>query len=196
VVRRLHREADAASTPAASSHIVFIVRDDQAQADIVFQTSDTTWQAYNQYGGKSLYVGGPAHESRAAPTRSATTGPITTRTTTPEDFLFNAEYPDDSLPSKSNGLQRQPTFSGVDTDRTGATELTRHKIFFVDRARRVLVGPAARQRRGGRGGAGVSLAFFSGNEVFWKTRWGSQYRRVEYGRTGRWSATRKRTPNA
>ena len=31
------------------SHIVFVVRDDQAQADILFQTSDTTWQAYNTY---------------------------------------------------------------------------------------------------------------------------------------------------
>jgi hypothetical protein len=38
-----------------SSHIVFIVRDDARQADIVVQTSDTTWQAYNQYGGGSLY---------------------------------------------------------------------------------------------------------------------------------------------
>jgi len=31
-----------------TSHIVFIVRDDSRTADIVFQTSDTTWQAYNQ----------------------------------------------------------------------------------------------------------------------------------------------------
>src|SRR6185436_8298862 len=42
-----------------ASHIVFIVRDDARQADFVFQTSDTTWQAYNQYGGGSLYCGGP-----------------------------------------------------------------------------------------------------------------------------------------
>src|SRR6185295_19276881 len=42
-----------------SSHIVFIVRDDARQADAVMQTSDTTWQAYNRYGGGSLYCGGP-----------------------------------------------------------------------------------------------------------------------------------------
>ena len=42
-----------------ASHIVFIVRDDARQADLVFQTSDTTWQAYNQYGGGSLYCNGP-----------------------------------------------------------------------------------------------------------------------------------------
>src|SRR5438045_4908846 len=30
------------------------------RSDLLFQTSDTTWQAYNQYGGNSLYVGAPA----------------------------------------------------------------------------------------------------------------------------------------
>ena len=42
-----------------ASHIVFVVRDDSSHSDLLFQTSDTTWQAYNQYGGNSLYVGGP-----------------------------------------------------------------------------------------------------------------------------------------
>ena len=42
-----------------ASHMVFIVRDDARKADVVMQTSDTTWQAYNQYGGGSLYCGGP-----------------------------------------------------------------------------------------------------------------------------------------
>src|SRR5690606_11719596 len=45
-----------------SSHIVFIVRDDASDSDLLFQTSDATWQAYNVYGdnssnGKSLYTG-------------------------------------------------------------------------------------------------------------------------------------------
>ena len=43
-----------------ASHIVFIVRDDGGNSDLLFQTSDTTWQAYNRYGGNSLYVGSPA----------------------------------------------------------------------------------------------------------------------------------------
>ena len=37
------------------SHIVFIVRDDTRQADVQFQSADTTWQAYNRYGGVSTY---------------------------------------------------------------------------------------------------------------------------------------------
>ena len=43
-----------------ASHIIFIVRDDAGSSDLLFQTSDTTWQAYNSYGGNSLYVGSPA----------------------------------------------------------------------------------------------------------------------------------------
>jgi hypothetical protein len=43
-----------------SSHVVFVVRDDTAGSDLLFQTSDTTWQAYNSYGGNSLYTGSPA----------------------------------------------------------------------------------------------------------------------------------------
>src|SRR5439155_25687057 len=33
---------------AGSSHVVFVVRDDDGHSDLLFQTSDTTWQAYNQ----------------------------------------------------------------------------------------------------------------------------------------------------
>ncbi len=40
-----------------ASHIVFIVRDDAGGSDMLFQTADTTWHAYNTYGGNSLYVG-------------------------------------------------------------------------------------------------------------------------------------------
>src|SRR5437868_4510008 len=35
---------------AGASHIPFIVRDDARASDLLFQTSDTTWQAYNRFG--------------------------------------------------------------------------------------------------------------------------------------------------
>ena len=44
---------------SGENHIPFVVRDDDGHSDLLFQTSDTTWQAYNQYGGNSLYVGSP-----------------------------------------------------------------------------------------------------------------------------------------
>jgi hypothetical protein len=37
------------------SYINFVVRDRKSRADYLFQTSDTTYQAYNNWGGKSLY---------------------------------------------------------------------------------------------------------------------------------------------
>ena len=62
--------------PSDGSHVFFVVRDDASQSDVYYQTSDTTWQAYNDYGGNSLYR---AARCRAAapPARrwSATTGP-------------------------------------------------------------------------------------------------------------------------
>ena len=49
------RLANALREPRAS-HIYFVVRDDERVADILFQTADTTWQAYNRYGGHSTYA--------------------------------------------------------------------------------------------------------------------------------------------
>jgi len=41
------------------SHITFVVRNEASRSAVLFQTSDSTWQAYNNYGGSSLYQGGP-----------------------------------------------------------------------------------------------------------------------------------------
>jgi hypothetical protein len=37
------------------SYIVFVVRDDSSSSDYLFQSSVTTYQAYNNWGGKALY---------------------------------------------------------------------------------------------------------------------------------------------
>ena len=152
---------------SGGSHIVFVVRDDAAAADIVMQTSDTTWQAYNTYGGNSLYVGGPG-TSPARAFKVSYNRPITTRGTTPEDFLFNAEYPMVRW-LEANGYDVS-YMSGADTDRYGATELPRHRVFLAaghdeywSAAQRGNV-EAARA-------VGVSLAFLTGNGMFWKARW-------------------------
>ena len=79
-IARLVRE----DGPAGASHMIFVVRDDDGGSEILFQTSDTTWQAYNRWGGNSLYWGDgrlrpapPTPKLPAARTRSATTGPST-----------------------------------------------------------------------------------------------------------------------
>ena len=38
-----------------SSQIPFVVRNDSSHSEVLLQTSDETWEAYNAYGGNSLY---------------------------------------------------------------------------------------------------------------------------------------------
>ena len=146
-----------------ASHIVFVVRDDDGGSDILFQTSDTTWQAYNDYGGNSLYVGQPAGRAYAV----SYNRPFVTRDVYPEDWVFNAEYPMVRW-LEMNGYDVSYS-TGVDSDRLG-NELLEHQLFlsvghdeYWSAAQRTNV-EAARD-------AGLNLAFFSGNEIFWKTRW-------------------------
>jgi hypothetical protein len=150
-----------------ASHIVFIVRNDASAADVVYQTSDPTWQAYNPYGGNSLYVGGPGTSPGRA-YKVSYNRPFATRTYDGgPDWLFNAEYPTVRW-LEQNGYDVS-YISGVDTDRAG-TLLLNHKVFmsvghdeYWSAAQRTNVETAR--------GAGVNLMFLSGNEVFWKTRW-------------------------
>ena len=130
---------------------------------MLFQTSDTTWQAYNQYGGNSLYTGSPP----AGPTRSATTGRSPPARAAPEDWVFNAEYPMVRW-LEPNGYDVSYS-SGVDTDRRGA-ELLEHKVFMSVGHDEYWSGQQRANVEAARA-AGVNLAFFSGNEIFWKTRW-------------------------
>jgi WD40 repeat protein len=147
-----------------ASHIVFIVRDDASQSDILFQTSDTTWQAYNTYGGNSFYRGSPAGRAyklsynRPFNTRSNDNG---------ADWLFNAEYPMVRW-LEANGYDVTYT-TGVDTDRRG--NLVMNHNAFLSVGHDEYWSKTQRDNIEAARAAGIHLAFFSGNEVFWKTRW-------------------------
>ena len=151
-----------------ASHIVFVVRDDDGNSDLLFQTSDTTWQAYNQFGGNSLYVGNPVGRAY----KVSYNRPFTTRGTGAEDWVFNAEYP------MVRWLERNgydvSYFTGVDTDARGA-ELLEHKGFLSVGHDEYWSGTQRANVEAARN-AGVDMAFFSGNEVFWKTRWENNHR--------------------
>ncbi|PZN55340.1 MAG: hypothetical protein DIU65_06355, partial [Proteobacteria bacterium] len=151
--------------------IPFIVRDDEAPSDITFQTSDTTWQAYNWWGGYNFYGGidQGGHQGRASAV--SYNRPIITRdggfAAGPQDFIFGAEYPAIRW-LEQNGYDIN-YISGIDTARSGE-QLLNSKIFLsvghdeywsADQRSNV---EAARD-------AGVNLAFLSGNEVYWETRW-------------------------
>ncbi len=149
--------------PAGASHVFFVVRDDDGRSDLLFQTSDTTWQAYNAYGGNSLYTGSPAGRAY----KVSYNRPFTTRQNAPEDWVFNAEYPMVRF-MESNGYNVSYS-SGIDTARRGA-ELLEHKVFMSVGHDEYWSGPQRANVEAARA-AGVHLAFMSGNEIFWKTRW-------------------------
>ncbi|WP_046864563.1 DUF4082 domain-containing protein [Microvirga massiliensis] len=153
---------------SGASLIPFIVRDDNSQSDIIFQTSDTTWQAYNSWGGNSLYTGSPAGRAyKVSYNRPFITRGDPTGQGGPRDFLFDSEYPMIRwLEQNGYGVSY---LSGIDTDRLGA-ELREHKAFLSVGHDEYWSGQQRANVEAARD-AGVNLAFFSGNEVFWKTRW-------------------------
>ena len=154
-------------TGGGASHVVFVVRDDASTSDILFQTSDTTWQAYNNYGGNSLYAGGPGTNPNRA-YKVSYNRPFATRgVDNGQDWLFNAEYPMLRW-LEANGYHVSYT-TGVDSDRRGNL-ISNHRIFLSVGHDEYWSGGQRANVEAARN-TGVHLAFFSGNEVFWKTRW-------------------------
>ncbi|HET9648994.1 MAG TPA: N,N-dimethylformamidase beta subunit family domain-containing protein [Microlunatus sp.] len=152
------------SNNSSESHVTFIVRNDAGHSDLFFQTSDTTWQAYNTYGGNSLYVGNPAGRAY----KVSYNRPFNTNSgVESHDFVWNAEYPMVRF-LEANGYDVSYT-TGVDTERRGDL-IKNHKTFLSVGHDEYWSGNQRANVEAARD-AGVNLAFFSGNEVFWKTRW-------------------------
>ncbi len=158
-----------------ASQIPFVVRDDAGASDMLVRTSDATWQAYNAYGGNSLYSC-----TVACPPGSpnAYKGAFSVSYNRPFDgtvqdsgrsYLFYAEYQMIRFIER-NGYDVSYT-SQADADANAAV-LRNHKMI-VSSAHDEYWSAGERTNIEAARDAGVSLAFFSGNEVFWKTRWQS-----------------------
>ncbi len=154
---------DGADWNGGANHIVFVVRDDTRGSDLLFQTSDSTWQAYNKFGGYSLYSGGP--NGRAY--KVSYNRPFITRSTSPQDWVFNSEYPMVRW-LEANGYDVSYT-TDVDSDRRGS-ELLEHDVFMSVGHDEYWSGQQRANVEAARD-AGVHMAFFSGNAIYWKTRW-------------------------
>ncbi|MBX5015725.1 DUF4082 domain-containing protein [Rhizobium lentis] len=163
---------------AGQNHIPFVVRDDDSQSDVVFQTADQTWQAYNGWGGANLYGGnGPATGQGAGRAYAVSYNrPIATRGGVgtyagPQDYLFGAEYAGIYW-LEQNGYDVS-YLSGVDVDRYGSL-LLNHKTY-IDAGHDEYWSGQQRTNVEAARDAGVNLMFWSGNEVYWRTRWGNAY---------------------
>ncbi len=155
-----------------SNHIVFIVRNDARNSDIYFPMPDATWVAYNGYGGNSLYNGTTSwpegHAVKVSYNRPIF--PYNSNFNTDgrqSDWYMNAEYPMIRWLER-NGYDVTYT-CGNDVARNGSRLLNHKILLFVahdeywSKEQRENVEYARDQ--------GVHLAFFTGNDVYWKTRW-------------------------
>ncbi len=147
---------------------MFVVRDDARPSDLVFQSSVTTFAAYNNWGGKSLYAfnsaGGPAH--KVSFDRPYAMAPYGIRLDGAGDFLRRWEY------NALRWLEREgydvTYITDVDTHERGDA-LLRHRVFlsighdeYWSWAMRDHV-EAARDR-------GINLVFLGANASFWQIR--------------------------
>ena len=160
----------------AESQIPFVVRNDSSHSEILLQTSDATWEAYNDYGGNSLYtctVACPPGEPEGYKAAYAVSynRPFDGSFATDggSSYLYYAEY-QMMYWLEENGYNVSYT-SEDEVDHSGSL-LKNHKVFissghdeYWSEGQRANVESAL--------AAGVNLAFFSGNEMFWKTRWGA-----------------------
>jgi len=170
-----HLVRDDAQDPGGDSLIPFVVRNDASHSAVILQTSDATWEAYNTYGGNSLYqctVACPPGDPNGYKGADAVSYNRPFHTCDDDEgrsCLFYAEWPMIMF-LEQNGYD--VSYTSESDVASNASLLLNHKLFissghdeYWSASQRANV-TAARD-------AGVNLAFFSGNEIFWKTRWGA-----------------------
>lgn len=168
---------------AETSHVIFVVRDDARFADVLLKTSDMTWQAYNAFGGmdadllvgNSLYYGTAVNQYNSDRAKVVSYDrPIVNRAS--EDVAYGAVSNSTFFNSEiaavawleRNGYDVK-YYGSIDAaadaagnkliDKTSVAISVGHDEYWTQAM--VDGWSAARD-------AGVSLVFWSGNEVFWR----------------------------
>jgi hypothetical protein len=160
-----------------ASHIIFVVRKDSGTSNLLFKTSDSTWQAYNWYGGsgtgapgqgQSLYGCAQSINDACRAFKVSYNRPFDDRgTNTQQDFFFAAEYPMVRW-LEANGYDVS-YISSIDADRNSSLLLQHKALLSVGHDE--YWSPNMRSGFETARGNGIHLGFFSGNEMFWKIRW-------------------------
>ena len=164
LARLTNREA---AGPTDQSFIAFVVRDDARAAPIVFQSSVTTFAAYNNWGGKSLYGfnSGNAPARKVSFDRPYAANPYGVQLDGAGDFLRRWEY------NAVRFLERDGydlTYL-TDVDTHERSDLRRRRVFLS-------VGHdeywswAARAHVEAARDAGVHLVFLGADACYWQIR--------------------------
>jgi hypothetical protein len=157
-------------------YVTFVVRDDAAQADIIYKTSDTTWgAAYNHYGTKANIHGGDVYGTGGAlgaiQDRTHAVDyhrPVLTMKGCVQTFWWACELPLIRWLERNGYTVKYIT--SADLDKYGRSLLQKGKIFISSGHDEYWTTPMRDAVENWRDlDAGKSL-FLSGNEVFWRAR--------------------------
>jgi hypothetical protein len=140
----------------------FVIRNDGSHSDVVVQTDDETWQAYNKWGGRNLYDGdGPAPDGRAY--QVSYNRPLDIGG---DNGVYGSEF--EMLSWLERNGYDVSYLSGLDVS-TRPSDLLNHKMFMSSGHDEYWTQDQFTNALSARK-AGVHETFFSGNEVSWKTR--------------------------
>ena len=149
--------------------IPFIVRNDGTTSDLLFQTSDTTWEAYNPWGGYNLYQG-PSGSNVDRAYAVSYNRPIAMNVSAneaqPPDFLFGEEYA--AIYWLEQNGYNVSYISGIDAA-TNAALLLNTKAY-IDVGHDEYWSQSQYANVKAAADAGVNLAFLSGNQIYWDTQ--------------------------
>ena len=149
--------------------IPFAVRNDGTTSDILYQTSDTTWEAYNSWGGYNLYQGPSGTNSDRAYAVSYNR-PIAMNVNSneaqPTDFLFGEEYAAIYW-LEENGYNLN-YISGIDAATNPGLLLNTKS--YMDAGHDEYWSQSQFANVKAAADAGVGLAFLSGNQIYWDTQ--------------------------
>jgi len=151
-----------------SSYIFFVVRDDGGTEAIDFQTSVTTYQAYNAWGGVSLYTNntnGSVYKYAHA-TKVSFDRPFDPLDSNGAGHFLYAEYPFIRW-AEENGYDLTYT-TDVDTH-TNVNPLTNHKAFLSVGHDEYWSKPM-RDNVQNAINSGVNVGFFGANDMYWQIR--------------------------
>jgi Domain of unknown function (DUF4082)/Fibronectin type III domain len=171
-----HLVRDDSQDPGGDSQIPFVVRNDASTSNIVVATSDATWQAYNDYGGNSLYTctvacppGNPLAYKAAYAVSYNRPFDGAFSTDGGASYLYYAEY--EMIYWLEEEGYDVTYVSDSDLDRNPSL-LENHKVLLTSGHDEYW---SKNEYQGVKAAiaAGVNMAFFTGNEQFWKTRWGN-----------------------
>ena len=174
----------------SDNHILLTVRDDARSSDLLYGVSDTDYQAYNNYGGKSLYN----FNSSGSITVSGTPRAVKVSYDRPyeqprsghRDWYTRIDYPTVYwLEREGYDVAYQ---SNVDMERNGA-RVHNHRAY-ISPAHDEYYSAAMRSALEQARDAGVDLFFTGANEIYWKIRFENSPQ--SGGPTASRSSTRRR----